>query len=42
MLGNIIVGYSDRRPVVDALMQDLKEGGISKNWNERGKTKNDD
>ncbi|KAG0328521.1 hypothetical protein BG000_000444 [Podila horticola] len=33
--GNIIVGYSDRRPVVDALMQDLKEGGISKNWNER-------
>ncbi|KAF9303183.1 hypothetical protein BGZ74_004216 [Mortierella antarctica] len=33
--GNIIVGYSDRRPVVDALMQDLKEGGISKSWNER-------
>lgn len=33
--GNIIVGYSDKRSVVDALMQDLKEGGIAKNWNER-------
>jgi len=37
--GNIIVGYSDKRSVIDALMQDLKEGGIAKNWNERGKTK---
>ncbi|KAF9391754.1 hypothetical protein CPB97_005605 [Podila verticillata] len=33
--GNIIVGYSDKRSVVDALMRDLKEGGIAKNWNER-------
>ncbi|KAI8599108.1 guanine nucleotide exchange factor [Dissophora ornata] len=33
--GNVVVNQSDRDPVVDALMQDLKEGGIAKNWNER-------
>ncbi|KAI7823208.1 guanine nucleotide exchange factor [Gamsiella multidivaricata] len=33
--GNVIVDYSDRRPVVEALIQDLKEGGVAKNWNER-------
>ncbi|KAF8956492.1 hypothetical protein BGZ46_002372 [Entomortierella lignicola] len=33
--GNVVVSYADRRPVVDALMQDLKEGGVAKNWDER-------
>ncbi|KAF9180601.1 hypothetical protein BGZ51_006081 [Haplosporangium sp. Z 767] len=33
--GNVIVDYSDRKPVVAALIQDLKEGGIAKNWGER-------
>ncbi|KAG0254067.1 hypothetical protein BG011_005987 [Mortierella polycephala] len=33
--GNMIVDYSDRKPVVTALIQDLKEGGIAKNWGER-------
>ncbi|KAG0315901.1 hypothetical protein BGZ99_007174 [Dissophora globulifera] len=33
--GNVIVDYADRRSVVDALMQDLKEGGVFKNWSER-------
>ncbi|KAF9113572.1 hypothetical protein BGX27_001279, partial [Mortierella sp. AM989] len=33
--GNVSVSYTDRRPVVDALMQDLKEGGVTKNWSER-------
>ncbi|KAF9201346.1 hypothetical protein BGZ49_008394 [Haplosporangium sp. Z 27] len=32
---NVVVSYADRRPVVDALMQDLKEGGVAKNWDER-------
>ncbi|KAF9362776.1 hypothetical protein BGX34_005503 [Mortierella sp. NVP85] len=34
--GNVLVDYSDRRPMVDALIQDLKEGGVAKNWSERG------
>ncbi|KAF9431888.1 hypothetical protein BGZ76_011569 [Entomortierella beljakovae] len=33
--GNVVVDYDDRKPVVDALMRDLKEGGVAKNWNER-------
>ncbi|KAF9574853.1 hypothetical protein EC968_005093 [Mortierella alpina] len=33
--GNVIVDYTDRRPTVDALMQDLKEGGVARNWHER-------
>ncbi|KAG0240584.1 guanine nucleotide exchange factor [Mortierella sp. GBAus27b] len=38
--GNVLVDYSDprRRPVVDALVQDLKEGGVAKSWNERERT----
>ncbi|KAG0338310.1 hypothetical protein BG004_007271 [Podila humilis] len=35
--GNVFIDYSDKRHVVNALMQDLKEGGISKNWTEREK-----
>ncbi|KAF9932724.1 hypothetical protein BGZ67_004600 [Mortierella alpina] len=33
--GNVIVDYTDRRPTVDALMHDLKEGGVARNWHER-------
>jgi hypothetical protein len=35
-VGHVIVDYADRRPVVEALIVDLKEGGVAKNWNERG------
>ncbi|KAG0199859.1 hypothetical protein BGX28_006927 [Mortierella sp. GBA30] len=35
MTCNVIVDYPERRPTVEALMQDLKEGGIAKNWHER-------
>ncbi|KAF9428265.1 hypothetical protein BGZ94_002936 [Podila epigama] len=33
--GNVIIDYSDKRLVVDALVNDLKEGGVSKGWNGR-------
>ncbi|KAF9921922.1 hypothetical protein FBU30_008014 [Linnemannia zychae] len=36
--GSIVVDYDDRKPTVDALLQDLKEGGVAKNWNERERT----
>ncbi|KAF9131059.1 hypothetical protein BGW39_002320 [Mortierella sp. 14UC] len=36
--GSIVVDYDDRKPTVDALIQDLKEGGVAKNWNERERT----
>ncbi|GJJ78155.1 hypothetical protein EMPS_10514 [Entomortierella parvispora] len=33
--GSAALDYSERRPVIDALMQDLKEDGVYKNWTER-------
>ncbi|KAK3805261.1 MAG: guanine nucleotide exchange factor [Linnemannia elongata] len=30
--------YDDRKPTVDALIHDLKEGGVARNWNERERT----
>ncbi|KAF9900367.1 hypothetical protein EC991_007441 [Linnemannia zychae] len=36
--GSIVVDYDDRKPTVDALIQDLKEGGVARNWNERERT----
>lgn len=36
--GSIVVDYDDRKPTVDALIHDLKEGGVARNWNERERT----
>ncbi|KAG0285208.1 hypothetical protein BGZ96_010478 [Linnemannia gamsii] len=36
--GSIVVDYDDRKPTVDALIHDLKEGGVARNWSERERT----
>ncbi|KAF9097346.1 hypothetical protein BGX29_008112 [Mortierella sp. GBA35] len=36
--GSIVVEYEDRKPTVDALIHDLKEGGVARNWDERERT----
>ncbi|KAF9973956.1 hypothetical protein BGZ73_002768 [Actinomortierella ambigua] len=33
--GNVNVSPSDRKPVIDALLHDLKEGGVASSWSER-------
>ncbi|KAG0223706.1 hypothetical protein BGW42_005720 [Actinomortierella wolfii] len=36
--GNISVSSSERKPVIDALLSDLKEGGVANSWSEKDRT----